>query len=531
MSNTLAPFVKIYNKYNQEFLQLTRTPDVEYVNSVKKDDSTRITIYTNQADLVDSPFLQPGRILYVQFGYIGGEQRTVQQWIFNVLPEFNQEGIRIVLECYAKAAYMALNTSKVVRDQANTLDMAQEMADEYNLIIDKQASLNIQNDPILPSEIPADEIDSYLKDATKDEAARLEAIWSEEKVKVNSTPAVKANINLIGFSSNNNNVQEKQVYKIKSYRSKPQANNSDKAELRDTASRESSGKINIRGEDNKLVISKRDFSQEPSEVFTFYGNEDRVLSFRPQERNLTDSKGSFGIKVNHWDATSKEYNELLVDSQFNSNDSLLGKTKKIDGKPIDEGLEFSGTGQDGSLVIDEDFVENASLEELENLELEASPGKRIDVVYIRTNGNNRAAYKEDKKIRFTFKSKVRDIHNSIEQNIKDSEQEAANIMSDKEADLYKSELVILGNPKLKGDTIIKITGVGDKYSGNWFVDSTRHVLKGGQAYKTTLELVRNSLGIIKGTSGGNYIDGANYKFGVNQDFKTKDSDETRIIAE
>jgi len=61
----------------------------------------------------------------------------------------------------------------------------------------------------------------------------------------------------------------------------------------------------------------------------------------------------------------------------------------------------------------------------------------------------------------------------------------------------KATLKVVGTPKLKARDIVRILGVGQTYSGNWRISSTKHIIeaKGGTlTYVTELKLSRNALG-------------------------------------
>lgn len=61
----------------------------------------------------------------------------------------------------------------------------------------------------------------------------------------------------------------------------------------------------------------------------------------------------------------------------------------------------------------------------------------------------------------------------------------------------KANLKVIGTPRLKARDIVRILGVGQTYSGNWRISSTKHILeaKGGTfTYITELKLSRNALG-------------------------------------
>lgn len=67
---------------------------------------------------------------------------------------------------------------------------------------------------------------------------------------------------------------------------------------------------------------------------------------------------------------------------------------------------------------------------------------------------------------------------------------------DEELKGLEASITVVGTPKLQSKTMVKISGVGRTYSGNWRVTEARHIIKpSGQVYITTCDMKRNALSI------------------------------------
>ncbi len=56
----------------------------------------------------------------------------------------------------------------------------------------------------------------------------------------------------------------------------------------------------------------------------------------------------------------------------------------------------------------------------------------------------------------------------------------------------EAQAVVVGSPDYRAGTVIEIEGFGKRFSGPYYVDSTRHEFHPGEGYSTTLELRRNA---------------------------------------
>jgi phage protein D len=58
----------------------------------------------------------------------------------------------------------------------------------------------------------------------------------------------------------------------------------------------------------------------------------------------------------------------------------------------------------------------------------------------------------------------------------------------------KATLKVIGTPRLKANEVIRLSGVGSEYSGNWYVVTAKHTISPtGSTYVTELKLSRNAL--------------------------------------
>lgn len=64
---------------------------------------------------------------------------------------------------------------------------------------------------------------------------------------------------------------------------------------------------------------------------------------------------------------------------------------------------------------------------------------------------------------------------------------------DNDLDQVTADAVILGDPSQRAKVVVSVQGVGNKFSGNWYVKKARHVID-GSGYRVDLSLARNAVG-------------------------------------
>ena len=52
--------------------------------------------------------------------------------------------------------------------------------------------------------------------------------------------------------------------------------------------------------------------------------------------------------------------------------------------------------------------------------------------------------------------------------------------------------VCIGNPKLRAGTLVEIEGLGERFSGAYYITTTEHAFRPGSGYRTTFTVRRNA---------------------------------------
>jgi phage protein D len=181
---------------------------------------------------------------------------------------------------------------------------------------------------------------------------------------------------------------------------------------------------------NELHFHKRSLDKKPLLTLTYLGRDGLLLSFRPKVKAQVSKAEGTQTKAVGFDPMSKK---AVVHEAYdgNVNQTVLGKkTLLVDGATGEEKYEAQETG------------------------------KVIPTPYQITQENQELA---------------------------------EGIKQEAQLDQLEAEAVVIGMPTIAAKEIIEITGVGNKFSGNYYIKQVRHDI-GGSGYLMTLDLKRNALG-------------------------------------
>ncbi|MCL1832875.1 MAG: hypothetical protein FWG49_00075, partial [Leptospirales bacterium] len=82
--------------------------------------------------------------------------------------------------------------------------------------------------------------------------------------------------------------------------------------------------------------------------------------------------------------------------------------------------------------------------------------------------------------------------------MKEAEEKGARILEQNSMQYIRFTGECQGNPKIKAGMIITIKGMGEIYSGEYFIKQAEHELRPLRGYVTTFEAVRNARNVKKG---------------------------------
>ena len=105
-------FVRIFNEAQD--LVFERVTRFSYVHSEKVDDNSTITIETDDISIVDDPDLQEDKAIILVWGYTGQVTQKRKVYIWDILPQFNEEGVTLEIKAYCLKAYTKLILLNIV---------------------------------------------------------------------------------------------------------------------------------------------------------------------------------------------------------------------------------------------------------------------------------------------------------------------------------------------------------------------------------------------------------------------------------
>ena len=480
-------FVRVFNEAGTEVYD--RVTSLYYTHSEKVDDSSRIIIETTDVSIVDNPNLQEGKVLKVVFGYVGEKPRSHTVWIWDIIPNFTPEGIRMEIVGYCKAAYMSLNSSKDVYSDMTLDEMVEEMASQYNI---KKELANLDK-------------------------SNIQRITTGEKT--------LSKLDVSGPNAFTTVARDNTAYVIdytfKRYQSLPQGNKSDTKMINETAKNEPIDNLVVEGRDDRLIIKRRNLVQEPFKSYRYKGEPGHLLEFTPASHNRTKRKTSVATTVSTWDEENKEYKQTTVSAKESgapimgdevewSGESQFIESLKKNKNPLDRPIsavssvqfyDYSQKDERGN-PITRKLTEETLEATKRNYAILARQGYLASqgrlpagaghaFVYVERQGANtnvltieglkataNAPLDTTGRIRtreMIILSPSETLH-LMEPKHGDAVGAATNRQANKLAEATECNAIMLGDPDLESGKIISILGVGKKYSGNYYIVAVNHEL-------------------------------------------------------
>lgn len=328
-----SPFVRIYTSVGEVTENIV---DFNYKYSQEEDDTCQITIQTSNVDLPDKPEFQENVILKVVWGFIGeNKTKTRKVIIRNIKPSYSEGAITFDILCTDKASRIKSNSSKKIH-KGTVSNMAKEIADRNGLIY-KGVS---QTDDGLAIEVT--DITGYARPGYYDQ---------------------NGNYNI---AVDNTAVPRRVDFRL--YDQLPQANKSDFHLLKDAASGDPAGPLELYGRDDELILQKKNLNQKPIKVYTYGDGTGLLLSFEPESKNLTRKGSSGNINIDAFNPEDKtSYN--IDANDFTNNLPKLGDTTEVPAR------FYNNLGYADESDTSEDQVNTG-------------PNKKDRVVSFKNNGRN-----------------------------------------------------------------------------------------------------------------------------------------------
>lgn len=481
-----APVVRVFNFTGTEVFE--RVTSFTYMHSEKVDDSTRIVIETNDIDLVDHPDLQEGKALKVVFGYLGGAYlRSHLVWIWDLSPTFNDQGLRLEIIGYCKAAYLKLNSSKDVYNGTNLEDVAGDIADKYGLNLEKEnldASQKTSNIEPIQFGNPKN---SVFNLGRKDAFGNTTNTFYTNALDGAAYPI--------------------KTYVFKDYVTLPQGNKSDAKLLDHMVNLEPIDNLVLDGRDDNLIIKRRNLLQKPYKTYTYKAEAGHLLEFTPAVRNSEKRKKSVSNSVSGWNEEDQTFYQgstniglsqqglgLMGDMVDINQEDLLAynqgtNTQSVDGIPTTEFEEINIEGNQAFKKVEKDSLGTSVNPWFTVLKkgVREKPGVFDFKQPIHLAAVDNVAVPKD-YIVVAPKENI----NTVEPTKKDTGGVGVNRLSQQIAEVNECSATILGDPELQSGKVISLLGVGVKYSGNYYIIAAEHDITPQNGYVTRLTIFRNA---------------------------------------
>jgi phage protein D len=210
--------------------------------------------------------------------------------------------------------------------------------------------------------------------------------------------------------------------------------------------------------------------------------ESEVKPFRLQ-RNFTDYEYLLNLKDEHncylWSNNKTVY--FKKEADFGKDETVLEKGKTL--------TSFYGGSQSGRLFT-EVVVRGRNPATLDFIEVIADASS----VKKKTGGNTASPEYLEEKF-----SKHREYYTDYTiKDVKEAEERGANILEQNSMKYIRFTGECQGDPKIKAGMVITIKGMGEIYSGEYFLKQVEHELKPMTGYVTSFEAVRNARNVKKG---------------------------------
>lgn len=253
------------------------------------------------------------------------------------------------------------------------------------------------------------------------------------------------------------------------YGTLPHGNKSQAAVINNKGKNESGGRQRVVGHGDTLHVVKRNFNQAPIATYKYKDDFSGFTDFKPETKNKSKEAGATAVTYTGWDKKKKKPYSGVATGETNATkqDATLGGGVVPKYKP-------SGDNTYGTLQ--------------QYMDAPQAPAETQEEQIARRQATLESGASEDP--------------NNVSQHYNltgmETPDEANNFASNRQAEnnesLNPATLNVPGNVELKSGKIVSILGVGQRFSGNYYITKVVHELSQSVAYTCSLELVRNTSG-------------------------------------
>lgn len=296
----IAPYIKIYTDDGTELHE--QVERFMYKYSEEEDDVCEIELKSSNTLLADTPSLQEGKNITIEWGYLDtGENTKRKIYIFDTKCEYGDDGIVLTIIGHEKFAIAKIDTAtpqKAEDAEVNKIILTADVLKKLN-ITDEQnnsvyklltASEQGKNNKLAPKDKNLKNAEGLRDPGTTvknqiDNRGNNTPLGDYKKVNPLNPKVTREDGNMTFTIYNGNSA---------TYRT-----------LRDFFNKQPGGPYVIDSRDDSVIIRTRDFTKKPTRTFEYKGEPGTLLSFIPETRNRSKSKAATQINVTSWNIGTK----------------------------------------------------------------------------------------------------------------------------------------------------------------------------------------------------------------------------------
>lgn len=505
-----AAFIRLY--YQEQELS-AKVKSLKYTYDEEDDDVVEINIESADRSAPDQPWCQEGAELKLVFGFIQGPTWGIRKvWVKDLKWKMGPN-LQLTISAAEKGTDLKNSTERTVYKNATIAHVAADKAEKHGLeleveVPDSDTFVTVKKGEKLEdvlvrerreriSKIPLSNVklsDLKKMDPPKDTDSTFTVKWGNMNI---TLPKAKPDE---GFRK----TFEGPFASLNKYVSIPQANKSDAQMLSDMAKREKNTHTVVETRDNKITIRRRNFSQKPYRTYEFGSSTGDLIEFTPHSKKKRAKGSADTVGFSGWNAGKKSAFSGEADAD---NDPTLSKWTKA--------LKFYRTlakksnygtavvGKIGKTIPLSDGNNGVTVPiKYEKGRVKPTTPQVTGPVIDQSRATNGVIYKDYtviehiKAIEGAIKERqdlksgaLKNIYNAMGINPEDAYNDANNLRAQSELKTNPATAQIWGDPNLVPGKLITITGVGKKYSGNYYISKATHSVD-QNGYMVDLELQR-----------------------------------------
>lgn len=455
--------------YARAWFNGTEVPDTiesfKYISSEDDGEECEITIRSNDRKLPSEQRFQEGATWTVRWGWLGSKKsQTRLVYIYDIKWTFDDSGIQLTITSYERGKSLKQRENKkVFQGPCTLLDVAGQIASDHGL------SAEFYADP------------NFIQYPTVDEIAL------QLKTFLANNPDVDPYSPFTGGKKFDPDI----TFLFQNLRVDPcisQGNKTDKQLLDELGKKQPNGQFIVDTTDDKMVIRKRDFSQDPIRSYKWADDSGELQAFEPESKQAAKNGAAVNMNYDGWDKENKTYfnGNSNVGSENNPDpDAPAPALNETEKKTL---AKYQKQVNDLSTKAPDFVMGHLTMRlETDNRSDATSRVQNINQPYTVLDKLN--ALKETINT-FTGKPNNKTFNDPTAKNPLDTFSGAANNRQLAELKMNPGYFEAIGDPVIAKGQIVTILGVSKKYSGNYYITRVEHTISGEKSYMIRADIVR-----------------------------------------